>query len=65
MKWQAYSDHNGEFALRVPAGAGDYILRADLKGSPLSRKFKLKPGPEVTVHVYNDEREDVGVHLIR
>lgn len=63
VRWEALSDHSGEFAQRVPAGEADYILWADLKGSPLSKKYKLKAGPSVTVHVYNDEREDVGVHL--
>jgi hypothetical protein len=65
IRWEVFSDHSGEFAQRVPAGEGDYVLRADLKGSELAKKFRLKPGPEVAVHVYNDEREDVGVHLIR
>lgn len=64
-RWEVFSDHSGEFAQRVPAGEANYVLRADLKGSPLSKKFKLKPGPDVTVHVYNDEREDTGLHLVR
>jgi len=61
-KWEVYSDHHGEFAQRVPAGESDYILSADLKhvkspdGKPLH-------APDVTVHIYNDEREDTGVHL--
>lgn len=61
-RWEVYSDHNGEFAQRVPAGEADYILSADLKG--------LKPADgkplhaeDVKVHVYNDEREDTGLHL--
>jgi hypothetical protein len=62
-KWEMYSDHNGEFAQRVPAGECDYILTADLKGfKPIDGKpvHLLK---EVTLHVYNDEREDTGLHL--
>ncbi len=30
--WELYSDHNGEFAQRVPAGQADYLVWADLKG---------------------------------
>ena len=61
-KWEVYSDHHGEFAQRVPAGEADYILTADLKhfksadGKPLHAQ-------EVTVHIYDDEREDTGLHL--
>src|SRR5712692_6281955 len=29
--WEIYSDHNGEFALRVPVGPSDYFASADLK----------------------------------
>ena len=31
-RWEVYSDHNGEFAQRVPAGKADYVAWADLKG---------------------------------
>jgi hypothetical protein len=64
-RWQVFSDHSGEFAQRVPAGQADYVLWADLKSSQLPRHLKLRPGPQVNVHVYNDEREDTGVHLSR
>lgn len=62
-KWQVYSDHRGEFAQRVPAGEADYILTADLKHfkAPDGKPWRLVQ--EVTVHVYNDEREDTGLHL--
>ena len=54
-KWEAVSDRRGELAVRVPAGAADYILTADLdtKG----------PRPEIKVHVDNDERVDISLHL--
>ena len=61
-KWEVFSDHNGEFAQRVPVGDSDYFLTADLKniktpdGKPLH-------ADDVTVHVYDDEREDTGIHL--
>ena len=62
-KWEVYSDHMGEFAQRVPAGESDYILWADLKGfKPADGKPLLLVQP-VTVHIYNDEREDTGLHL--
>lgn len=61
-KWEVYSDHHGEFAQRVPAGESDYILSADLKHVK-SADGKPLHAPDVTVHIYNDEREDTGVHL--
>ena len=56
-RWEAVSDHRGEFAFRVPAGKADYVLVPDLKHA------KDKPLPETKVHVEADERVDVGVHL--
>ena len=52
-KWELVSDHRGEFAQRVPAGEADYVITTDDK----------HPAPEVKVHVTNDERVDVTVHL--
>jgi len=57
FRWEASSDHRGEFAIRVPAGKQDYVLVPDLKRS------KEKPLPETRLHVDNDERIDIGVHL--
>ena len=62
-KWQVYSDHMGEFAQRVPAGEADYILSADLKGVKTADGQPVRLVQEVTVHIYNDEREDTGLHL--
>jgi hypothetical protein len=62
-KWEVYSDHHGEFAQRVPAGEMDYILTADLKGVKTADGKPLHLDKEVTVHVYDDEREDTGLHL--
>jgi len=56
-KWELYSDHHGEFAQRVPAGEADYIVWADVKTA------KGSSPPEVKVHVINDERQDIGLHL--
>jgi len=62
-KWQLYSDHMGEFAQRVPAGEADYIIWADLKGFKAADGKPLHLVQQVTVHIYNDEREDTGLHL--
>ena len=52
-KWELMSDHAGEFAQRLPAGSADYIVSTDEK----------HPAPEVKVHVENDERKDISLHL--
>lgn len=63
VRWELYSNHTGEFAQRVPAGKADYIVWADVKGYKLPSGKKLKPGSEVTVHIDDDERSDIGLHL--
>lgn len=63
IRWEVYSDHMGEFAQRVPNGESDYILSADLKGFKTTDGRSLRLVKEVTVHIYNDEREDTGLHL--
>jgi hypothetical protein len=62
-RWELYSDHSGEFAQRVPAGKADYLVWADLKGYKSSDNKQLRVGTEVTVHIENDERADIGLHL--
>jgi hypothetical protein len=62
-KWELYSDHHGEFALRVPPGPADYLVNADLSGYKLLTGRKLQAGQAVKVHIENDERTDIGVHL--
>jgi hypothetical protein len=62
-KWEVYSDHHGEFAQRVPPGENDYILTADLKNFKPADGKLLHLLQDVTVHIYSDEREDVGLHL--
>jgi len=62
-RWEVYSDHHGEFEQRLPAGEADYVLWADLKNfKPVDGK-PVHLLQEVTVHIYNDERQDVGLHL--
>ena len=63
VRWEVFSDHHGEFAQRVPAGEADYILTADLKHAKFPDGKPLHLPKDVTVHIYNDEREDTGLHL--
>ena len=56
-KWELVSDGRGEFAQRMPVGTQDYILQANIK-TP-----KGQPKPEVRVHIDNNERENVSLHL--
>jgi len=62
-RWELYSDRNGEFAQRVPAGKADYLVWADLKGYKYNINKELLVGTEVTVHIEYDERADIGLHL--
>jgi hypothetical protein len=62
-KWELYSDHSGEFALRVAAGKNDYIVGADLKGVKTKDGHPVHLTEEVPVHVEYDERVDIGLHL--
>jgi hypothetical protein len=57
FRWEAISDHRGEFGIRVPATKADYVLVPDLKHA----KDRLLP--ETNIHVEGDERIDIGVHL--
>ncbi len=56
-KWELISDSRGEFAQRVPVGAQDYVIQADVKMP------KGQPKPETTAHIVNNERTDVSLHL--
>ncbi len=64
VRWEVVSDHHGEFAQRVPPGEADYILSADLKGVKLANGAPAH-AQDVTVHIYNEERQDTGLHLTR
>lgn len=56
-KWQLVSDRRGEFAQRVPPGEGDYIVIADIKHPNDGKR------PETKVHITNNERADISLHL--
>ncbi len=64
-RWELYSNHRGEFAQRVSAGKADYVVWADLKNFKPTDGRLLHPGQEVPVHVENDERVDVSLHLTK
>jgi hypothetical protein len=56
-KWELISDRSGEFAQRVPVGAQDYVIEAEIKMP------KGQPKPAITVHIDDNERKDVSLHL--
>ena len=62
-RWELISDHNGEFAQRVPAGQADYVVWVDLDGYKSNDNKQLRAGTEVTVHIEYEERADIGLHL--
>jgi len=62
-RWELFSNHTGEFAQRVPVGPADYVVWADVKEFKLPDGRRLQAGEEVKVHIYADERADIGVHL--
>jgi hypothetical protein len=64
-RWQLLSDHQGEFAQRLPAGKADYVVWADLKDFKAADGTTLNAGQDVTVHVASDERVDIGLHLTK
>lgn len=57
FRWEQVSNHTGEFAQRVPVGSQDYVVEADIK-TP-----KGVPKPEAKVHIDDNERQDIGIHL--
>ena len=58
-KWELVSDGRGEFAQRVPVGKQDYIVQANIKMP------KGQPKPEVNVHIDDNERKDISIHLTK
>lgn len=65
-RWHLVSDHNGEFAQRVPVGRAEYIVWAESAPSKRGKSSKTKDlaaASEVKVHIENDERADIGLHL--
>ena len=66
--WNLQSDHHGEFAQRVPPGPGDYVIHGEVEiipvenGKPHKSQTKHLKG-ERTVHIDDQERVDVSLHL--
>lgn len=56
VRWELNSNHNGEFAQRVPPGTADYVVTAEMPG-------KNRQQAETKVHIENDERADIGLHF--
>jgi hypothetical protein len=63
IRWELLSDHNGEFAVRLPAGRQDYVVAADPKGVKTLPGKQLLAVKDAEVHIENDERSDIGLHL--
>jgi len=72
-KYELISDHNGEFAQRVPPGPADYVVWIDRgKGSeqaatqaaPLqtAEHGPVRGNNAVRLHIEKDERVDIGLH---
>jgi len=61
--WDLVSDHRGEFAQRVPPGPGDYVLTgtAEISDPQTNKKKRLKG--EAKVHIEDEERQDISLHL--
>jgi hypothetical protein len=56
-QWELMSDHMGEFAQRVPVGTADYLVWADIKQPKGAKPVETK------VHIENNERMDIALHL--
>jgi hypothetical protein len=65
-RWHLISDHSGEFAQRVPVEKADYVVWAESvpwKRSKSSKPNDLATASAVKVHIENDERADISLHL--
>jgi hypothetical protein len=67
-KWGLMSDHNGEFAVRVPPGPGDYVVEgqadfAPFEGGKIQKDRARHLKAAANVHVDFEERQDVNLHL--
>jgi hypothetical protein len=65
FRWEAYSDHRGELAFRVPPGQAEYELAADPKSLKALKHKGLTNREPVKVHVEYDEQVDTGLHLTK
>jgi hypothetical protein len=66
--WEQMSDHQGEFAQRVPPGPGDYEVSGVIEIMPVKDGKPQKSGKkrlkgEAKVHIDDQERKDFSLHL--
>lgn len=55
-EWELRSNGRGEFVLHLPVGSADYVLWAEVNGRRMA-------ATEMKVHVDDNERQDIGLHL--
>ena len=66
IRWHLISDHSGEFAQRVPAGKADYVIWAESvpwRHGKSRKDSNLDEAATVQLHIENDERADISLHL--
>jgi hypothetical protein len=63
--WELMSDHQGEFAQRVPPGPADYVVtgQAEIPFPEGRKKIRIKA--EKTVHIDAEERQDISLQLTK
>jgi hypothetical protein len=64
--WEVVTNQRGEFAQPVPPGPGDYLVTGQVDVVSLvngKSQKKVRIRGEKTVHIWGDEREDIGLHL--
>ncbi len=65
--WELMSDHQGEFAQRVPPGPADYLVagQAEVPSDVGTGQKKIRIRGEKTVHIEAEERQDISLQLTR
>ena len=65
--WDLMSDHQGEFAQRVPPGPADYLVtgQAEVPSDVGTGQKKIKIKGEKKVHIAAEERQDISLLLTR
>jgi hypothetical protein len=67
-KWELTSNHDGEFAVRVPPGPEDYVVEIQaeivpVEGGKPQMHQKKRLQNQTTLHITKEERQDIGLHL--
>jgi hypothetical protein len=65
--WELMSDHQGEFAQRVPPGPADYLVtgQAEVSSDVGTGQKKIKIKGDKKVHIEAEERQDISLQLTR